>query len=195
MAVEGSSVAVQVGTAVKFPLASNCGRRFVYSVKFWWLWFFFLQQGAIPVPACVPTAGAPRRLTRCVFSALSWQQVAGCARESVPLCLFSPFQPKWNLAESLWMPCTLFSQSYFCFLWLPCNGFVCQILNAYFLLFPCRHMFQRAFSFLSLNFGYLTFGGKKASRSFCGADGGEPLERQQVVQKWVCPLYAVQCTR
>ena len=84
MAVDGSSVAIQVGTAVKFPLASNCGQRFVYSVKFSWLWFFFLQQGVIPVPARVPTSNAIRLM--CVFSALSWQQ--GALRRILP-CVFS----------------------------------------------------------------------------------------------------------
>lgn len=50
------------------------------------------------MPACVPTTSAVRLM--CIFSALSWQQVAGSAREDISLCLFSPFQHNPTLVKS-----------------------------------------------------------------------------------------------
>lgn len=77
----------------------------------------------------------------------------------------------------------------------PCSGFVYQILNISFLRFCYRHVFQRAFSFIFLNFHCLASRplGQKGSRIFfCGVDDRKlHLLEKQVVQMWFCQLYAV----
>ena len=142
MAVDGSSVAVQVGTAAKFPLASNCGRRFVDSVQCWWLWFL-LPQGVIAVPACVHAGwhvsgpqGVLGRTFPSVFAApSSAAQVKSCR---VAVNVVYPLLTKLFLLPVASMQ------------WLCLPGF--ERLPFSFFFFCYRHVFQRAFSFIFLKF-------------------------------------------
>lgn len=188
----GSSAAIQVGTAVRFPLASNCGQCFVCCVKFWWLCFFLLQQGVMLVPAC-----PHHRRKQATVYLLLWvgSRLRGALRRVFPCVFPAPS----NTSEILGSCCgCCISSSHkvvFAACAFPCSGFVYQILNISFLRFCYRHVFQRAFSFIFLNFHCLASRplGQKGSRIFfCGVDDRKlHLLEKQVVQMWFCQLYAV----
>lgn len=54
MAMDGSSVAIQVGTAVKFPLASNQGQALCLFCEILMAVVLFLQRGVMLLPEHVP---------------------------------------------------------------------------------------------------------------------------------------------
>lgn len=91
MAVDGSSVAIQVGTAVKFPLASNQGQALCLFCEMLMAVVCFLQQGVMLLPERAPTASASG--SACVFSAPCWYQAAECPWEDILYVQKMPVQP------------------------------------------------------------------------------------------------------